>query len=328
MQQASQPSNETRLPRAVLRRSAAVQQRYEASTKPADPETPPPAVAATPETPADTTANTPDANAPKTPAVEDPRHSDPTYWKHRFEAVAGRLRAREDEHKAVVAEFRQEIDRLTAEVSRLQQQAPSAAPTIDLKQFFTDEQIKNLGEEDAMAMAQAAVTAATKVAQDTVKTQIEPLMNRQRDDAEAEQKRKVAEFEEAIEEQVPNYRELDKSEGWLAWLDEEDQATGMVRQDILTSHCAKLNARAVAKMFKDYLRSAAPAVPTPPVAPSGSGANGGDTPPRAPEPGQGRPSGAEIKEMYRRRATKRPGQPGYVSDEEFAKFEARLKLPR
>ena len=328
MQQASQPSNETRLPRAVIRRSTAAQQRYEQSLRPADPETPTPAAGATPENPAEPAANTPDANAPKTPAVEDPRHSDPTYWKHRFEAVAGRLRAREDEHRAVVAEFRQEIDRLTAEVSRLQQEAPSAAPTIELKQFFTDEQIKNLGEEDAMAMAQAALAAATKVAQDTVKTQVEPLVKRQQDDAQAEQKRKVTAFEEAIEEQVPNYRELDKDAGWLAWLDEEDEATGWVRQEILTGHCAKLNARGVVKMFKDYLSTVAPAVPTPPVAPSGSGANGGDTPPRMPEPGQGMPSQAQIREHYRRRATKKPGQPGYVSDEEHAKFEARLRQPR
>lgn len=325
MQQASQPSNETRLPRAVLKRSAEINARYAKTT---DPETPSPAAGATPEVPAEPAANTPDANAPKAPAVEDPRHSDPTYWKHRFEAVAGRLRAREDEHKAAVAEFRQEIDRLNAEINRLKQEAPSAAPTIDLKQFFTDEQIKNLGEEDAMAMAQAAVNAATKVARETLKSEVEPLVKQRQDDAEAEQRRKVAAFEEAIEEQVPNYRELDKSEGWLAWLDGEDEATGLVRQDILTSHCAKLNARAVAKMFKDYLKSTEPAVPVPPVTPSGSGASGGDMPTPSAVPGQGAPSQAEIREHYRRRATKKPGQPGYVSDEEHARFEARLRQPR
>jgi len=167
MQQASQPSNETRLPRAVVRRVAA-------ATTPrtpnlADPE--PTAPVAPSDEPNAPVAAVPDANTPKAPnPPEDPRHSDPTYWKHRFEAVAGRLRAREDEHKAAIGTLRQENDQLRTEILRLQQAAPTSTPpaTVNLAEFFTPEQIKNLGEEDATAMAQAAVNAAMKVARETV----------------------------------------------------------------------------------------------------------------------------------------------------------------
>ena len=331
MQQASQPTNETRLPRAVVNRVAAAT----APRTPRQPDPEPTAAAAPSDNPNAPVAAVPDANAPKAPTPpEDPRHSDPTYWKHRFEAVAGRLRAREDEHKAAMSAIRQENDQLRAEILRLQQAAPASAPatTINLAEFFTPEQIKNLGEEDATAMAQAAVNAAMKVARETVTAEIKPLLNRQQEDSEAEAKRKVREFEEAIEEIVPNYKVLDKDEGWLAWLDEEDAVTGLVRQDILTQHCARLDALKVAKMFQAYIAqtaAAAPRVPEPPVAPSGSGASGGDTPPQPPRgAGTGYPTQAEIKDFYKRSATKKPGDPGFVTDKERADFEARLRLPR
>jgi site-specific DNA-cytosine methylase len=98
-------------------------------------------------------AAVPDANTPKAPnPPEDPRHSDPTYWKHRFEAVAGRLRAREDEHKAAIGTLRQENDQLRTEILRLQQATPTSTPqaTINLAEFFTPEQIKNLGEDEGL----------------------------------------------------------------------------------------------------------------------------------------------------------------------------------
>lgn len=330
MQQASQPSNETRLPRAVVRRVAAAS----APRTPNAADSEPTAAAAPSDDPNAPAAAVPDANALKAPTPpEDPRHSDPTYWKHRFEAVAGRLRAREDEHKAAIGAIRQENDQLRAEILRLQQAAPASAPatTINLAEFFTPEQIKNLGEEDATAMAQAAVNAAMKVARETVTAEIKPLLNRQQEDSEAEAKRKVREFEEAIEEIVPNYKVLDKDEGWLAWLDEEDATTGMVRQDILTQHCARLDALKVAKMFQAYIAqaaAAAPRVPEPPVAPTGSGASGGDAPPAPRAAGNGYPTQAEIKDFYKRSATKKPGDPGFVTDKERADFEARLRLPR
>jgi len=159
-----------------------------------------------------------------------------------------------------------------------------------------------------------------------------PLLTRQQEDSEAEAARKVREFEEAVEEAVPNYRVLDKDEGWLTWLDEEDAATGLVRQEILTRHCARLDAPKVVKMFQAYLAqaaAAAPQVPEPPIAPSGSGATGGDTPPQLPRgAGTGYPTQAEIKDFFKRSATKKPGDVGFVTDKERAEFEARLRLPR
>ena len=106
---------------------------------------------------------------------------------------------------------------MRTEILRLQQATPTSTPqaTINPRGVLHTEQIKNLGEDDATAMAQAAVNAAMKVARETVTAEIKPLLTRQQEDSEAEAARKVREFEEAVEEAVPNYRVLDKDEGWL-----------------------------------------------------------------------------------------------------------------
>ena len=53
------------------------------------------------------------------------------------------------------------------------------------------------------------------------------------------------------------------------------------------------------------------------------------TPPQLPRgAGTGYPTQAEIKDFYKRSATKKPGDVGFVTDKERAEFEARLKLPR
>ena len=82
---------------------------------------------------------------------------------------------------------------MRTEILRLQQATPTSTPqaTINLAEFFTPEQIKNLGEDDATAMAQAAVNAAMKVARETVTAEIKPLLTRQQEDSEAEAARKV-----------------------------------------------------------------------------------------------------------------------------------------
>lgn len=322
--QASQPSNETRLPRAVLRKSAALEARRASRAEPE------PAPAATPTPPAQPPVAAADTSAAQpTPAAAEPapdsRHSDPNYWRQRFESFQGRFRVREDEHKATVAALRQRIAELEEQV-RLSA-SPSTPTEVNLSEFFTPEQIKELGEDDAKTIAQAALKAALKTAQDAVNAELEPLRAQRKADAEEAGKQRMREFEEKLEERIPNYREIDKEPGWIAWLTELNEDDEQ-RQAVLDRHCAALNALAVAKMFEAYLKTKQR--PAPPVAPAGTGAAPSGDPPAASltVAGQGYPTKVEIKDFYTRSAIKKPGQFGYVTDKERAEFEARLKLPR
>lgn len=310
--QASPALNETRLPRQVLQRSKAIEDRIAARKAESE------AASALPaETPSADPAN---PAPPATPAPPtDPRHSDPAYWKHRFEATAGRLRVREDEHKAELAALRGQIDELQGQVRSLQATSTPPAAEINLTEFFSPEQIKDIGEDDAKSIAQAAMTAAMKTAKTAIEAEIQPLRDQRKADAEEQFRQRKAAFVEKLEEQIPNYAAIDAEPAWLEWLAEEDADSGLQRQKILDRHIAALDAAKVAKVFRNFLKTQER--PAPPVAPNGSAAGGGgEVPPQPNAADVVAPTSAEVKDFYKRASL------GRVSDAERAKFEARLKL--
>ena len=303
--QASQPSNETRLPRAVLRRSAEIQARIDESK----------AVPAADAAPA---AEPVAPNAPPAPAV-DPREGDPAYWKQRFMVTEGVLRKTREEHQTRVQDLRQQLADLQEQVRTLQAKTTSSEPeTVDLAAYFTPEQISEYGEEQCQVMAKAAQKAARQQAKQIVDAEIAPLKQRQADEQQDLAELRKTTFTSDLAALVPDYAEIDVSPGWLEWLAQEDPATGIVRQVILDTHVKALNAQKVGKMFQAYQATTKHEVPEPPVAPHGSGATGGGSEVPQMSPAGGYPTPTEIKDFYKRAAL------GKVKDDERAKFEARL----
>lgn len=314
MQQASQALNETRLPRAVLKRSAAIQarldaQKAESEASAADPNAPP--------APPSAEAAPPVAPTPPAPAT-DPRENDPAYWKQRFNVTAGVLRVERDERAAEAADFNRRIAELEDQIRNLQATTPPAPAAVDATTILTQEQIETLGTEEAQAVVDAALKVARETAQKAIEAEVKPLRDaRARDAADAQRARDNA-FLEKLYELAPDLD--DKDENWLAWLAQEDEATGLQRQAILTQHVAKRDAVKAAKMHAQWKAStAAPAPPAPPVSPSGSGAApaGIDLKqPRLLTPA----TNAEVREFSKRAAL------GKVTDAERKEFEARVKL--
>ena len=308
--QAASAKNETRLPRAVLKVSEAIKAhidaRNEPKTDPVDPNAPPvdPSAQATP--PAD----------PNPPA--DPRAADPAYWKQRFEVTAGVLKAERDGRKADAQGFQQQISELREQMRSLQTtQTPSTA--VDLGQFFTPEQVTLLGEDEATAIAKAALSTAQKTVKDAIEAEIKPLKDAAKNAQVQEAKDRATAFQDKLTEQVPNWQAIDAGDDWKAWLAEEDESTGVERQGLLDAHVSKANAVKVAAMFRAFLKTKE--LPVPPVTPNGTGASPGGEPPVQPNPqGLGKPTPAEVKDFYKRAAL------GKVKDQERIAFEARLRL--
>lgn len=307
--QASQPTNETRLPRAVLRRSAEIQARIDESKA---------VLAANAAPAADPAAPT----EPLTPApAVDPRESDPAYWKQRFMVTEGVLRKSREDHRAEVQGFRQQLSEVQEQVRTLQaKKADSEPETVELQAYFTPEQIAEYGEEQCQVMAKAAQKAARQQAQQLIDAEIKPLKEQQVTAQQDRAAQQLEAFQDALGAMVPDFREVDVSPGWLEWLAQEDVNTGIPRQNILDTHVHARNALKVGKMFQAYLASTKHEVPDPPVAPHGSGATGGSGEVVQLSPAGGFPSQAEIKDFYKRAAL------GRVKDDERAKFEARMKL--
>ena len=320
---ASVAQNETRLPRAVVRQSAAIaaaiaarESANESGAPSADGNTAP-ITATTPAVPPATTSA-----PPATPPV-DPRESDPNYWKQRFNVTSGILAKEREARKTEVEELR----RKNAE---LQTQAASSTPAvpdtpIDLTAFYTPQQIETYGEEQCRVMAKTAMDAAQATAQKLIDAAVRPLKEqREQEKADATASRKQA-FIDKLIELVPDYQVLDVDPRWsdehTGWLAQEDE-NGVQRQQLLNIHIGNADAKRVAKMFEQFRASITTQAPTPPVTPSGSGAApaGDGQSPAASVAGLTAPSDAEVRDYYKRSAI------GKVKDDERVQFEARLKL--
>lgn len=308
-------SAETRLPHAVraqMERINAKLQEAKApaplSVSPPDPSIQEPAQAA-PVAPAPSQAHA-------SVSVGDPDNNDPAYLRQLAATFKGRLKLQEERHSTQLAERDRKIDELHEKIRTLEAKQRTEPSQLDVSLFFTREQIEHFGEDQCEAMARAAMTAAGQQAQSVIEAELKPIRER----SEARDRQAVAdkesEFWEKLAELAPNYPETNVKPEWLAWLAEVDEATGLVRQDILDRHRGALNATGVAKMFKAF--DAASERPRPPVVPprSAGGGAGGEAPA---VPTKGYPSAVEIKDYYKRAAI------GRVTDKERTEFEARLK---
>lgn len=321
--QPNQAPNETKLPRAVIRRSAAIAARY---AQPAESEPPvADANAAPASTPA--AAPAPPADTPAPAPAGDPRESDPAYWKQRFQVTQGILSRERTERHSEREGLHQQVADLNTQL-RSAQAAPKPAQTIDVSQFFSPEEVEKYGQEQCEAMARVALKASGKSVEDQIAAAVQPLKDRQtRSDADALAHAKNV-FTEQLIELYPNFLKADVDPRWLAWLADDDE-NGVQRQEILDIHIGKRDARACARMFKAWEKTLAPVAatpppPAPPITPSGSGAAPGSDTPEAPQNAEaaaaGYPGKTEIKEFYKNAAL------GKVKPDERVKFEARLAL--
>lgn len=320
MQASQAKDSPVTLPRAVLRRSAAIDARIaarnESKPDPTDPNTPPALPNVQAVTPSDPPA-LPLAEA-TAPAV-DPRENDPAYWRQRFNVTAGVLKTERDARKAEAAETNRKLTELQEQVRILQASAPLIETKMDLTRFFTPAQIEQFGEEQCEAMAKAANASAQAAVQQAIEAEVKPLREQQeRTRTQTVEDRKQA-FTDKLTELVPNYAEIDTDPAWLAWLAQDDEATGLERQAILNTHINALNAPKVAKVFTDFLKSKAPRQ-SPPVVGKGNGAGpSGDAPPVSTAAAKA-PTDAEVKDFFKRATL------GKVKDTERVEFEARMKL--
>jgi hypothetical protein len=317
--------NDPRLPRAVREQMRRVNSKLEAKNAAPVAAIPPDVANAPAAAVTDPDSLLPEHSAaPATPApVVDPRENDPAYWRQRFNVTQGMLRTQQVQHGEQLAAKDLEITELKARVQALEA-GTVKSPSADAATFFTPEQIERFGEDQCQAMAHAAITAAQQQAQALIDAEVKPIKDKAAADAQTEKQRKAEQFWEKLTELFPRWEEVNKTDAWLAWLAEDDEASGLQRQAILSQHRSSLNAAGVATVFKAFEKSQHR--PAPPVAPARTTVAGASPAAAAAAPGQGYPTEAEKREFYKRASTIRnPRDPRFVTDKERAEFEARLK---
>lgn len=283
----------------------------------------------TPETPPadDQTPNpnpsTDDLQPYRDPALAtDPRANDPSYWRHRVSVLQGKLAEERRLSDGREATLRERVSTLESEVRTLKASAAQAVP-VDLTAFLRPEQIEAVGEDQAAAIVQAAVQAASKRVDDSLAQHQAETQARSAADAERSQQARLRQFFDELDEVAPNWREINARQDWLAWLGQIDPRTGEVRQAALSTAEARGDAKAVAAVVNAFAATLT-ARPAPPVAPqAGPGAPPANAPRGPQDKSQIPPTQEEIADYYKRLAINRGRG---VSDTERAEFEKRLQL--
>ncbi len=322
MPQTATSLNPTPLPRAIVRQSKRVAELLESQN-------PNPAIATPPANDAAIVVEEPSPPAPQAPAAPaaDPRESDPNYWRQRFNVTQGMLEKERRDRVADQQAFQRDTDQLRVELRTAKQSQTAAPADIDLTKYFTPEQIEQYGEEQCKTLAKVADRVAREQTQSAIAEHLQPIQAQREQDAQATERERTAKFYDTLAAEVPDYEAVNATDGWKEWLSVIDEPSGYQRQDLLQRHAQVHDAGRVARMFNEY-KATLKAPTAPPVAVRSGG--GPAQAPAAPDPlaAKGYPSKAEIKAFWTRAATKRRGQPGFVTDQERAEFEARCRLPQ
>jgi hypothetical protein len=303
-------NSEVRLPRQVRERGekarALLTPNPDEPVAPVSAESPPPPAAV--ETP--------------TPPPADTRENDVGYWRHRFNVTEGMWKAEKVRFNEKVSALQQELQAAHARVRELEMKG-TASEDVDLSTIFTAEEVETLGEDQARIQARAILQQARRIAGDVIQREVEPLRKQRLDEIEETERERQTAFLRGLTKEVPHWKEVNADPRWLAFLETEDDATGIWRQAIVDNAQDKGDFMRVANLIRQWEKTFSPVpVPdNPPLSVEGrSGGDGGNPPP--PAPARGYPTKQEIRDFYKRKAINR------ISDSEIKEFEARMNAAR
>ena len=180
-------------------------------------------------------------------------------WKQRFTKL-------KSSHDATTHQQRQQIEQLMEEQRTLREQL-AANEVNDLKAdidlpvsldgVLTEQEVDLLGDEN--------LAVITKIVNHAVSTRIAGVIEyqdkrqqaaeskrEQQLTAEAEQKKRVANFKRGLTRQVSDWRELDEDPGFKTWVEEADEVSGNRRIDLMINAFQAHDIGRVAEFYNAY----------------------------------------------------------------------------
>lgn len=231
-----------------------------------------PAPAAAPAQPAQPAQPQP---APRSDANPNPQEGDAAYWQQRFNVINGK-------YNAEVPELHRQLRATQERIAEIEREKQIVAAT---RPRLTDEDRKEWGDtievmQRASEDAHAAKLAAMQAEIDRLKGLLESLGG-------TVTKVTGETYFQRMDRELPEWRQINVHDAFLAWLAVPDEISGVPRMDHLQQHHAAQNADAVLKVFRAFLKEQPNAVqiakqPTPEnpgaaayIAPTGSSGSGG-----------------------------------------------------
>lgn len=251
---------------ASMRSDALHAQAYQEETqqeKPAD------AQPATPEVvqpnaehqPTQTQEETAPAEPPKaTPSAATTGEED---WQHKYNSLKGRY----DRQEEVIRGLNRTADELRAAVARLEAKPPVQQPTPDLKFDLTPEERETYGDDFIDVASRAAASKFMPII-NGLQREVQELRGNVGHVQEVSQEEARRRLYAHLDEQQPNWRDINRDPHFIAWANLPDPYSGVIRLSMMQNAFEKGDAQRVLRFFKGFLSDEAATDPARRVQPN------------------------------------------------------------
>lgn len=180
------------------------------------------------------------------PVESQPKHE--ADFEQKYRTLQGIFNAETNKMRQQLAEQADQMKRLQEQLAN---ERATHAPKVD---FGTDEDRANFGS-DFVELVERGVQARTVEYQKEIaslKSQVAQMNDQLRQVGRDAEVSRHAAYLADLDNICPNWRAQNNDKEFLAWLNEADPISGMVRKDILMRYDAEFNAQQVANIFKAF----------------------------------------------------------------------------
>lgn len=208
---------------------------------------PPTSSPQTPPAPESAPQAPPEAPAPP-PASQQAKEDTLEFWKNKFQTLEGKYRAEVPRQASQLREYSDRVQRLEQTLANMAT-APAQAPQSGANSLVSPEEVEEYGEDFVSMIRRVAQEEAGRAVQ-TVAPRIQEVQGElQRNRAQTAIDRVYAQ----LDADVKNWREINKSDEFLAWLDEEDPFAGETRKVLLRNAFDRKDGPRVLTFFTGFL---------------------------------------------------------------------------
>lgn len=208
------------------------------------------------------TAEPAPAPAPVAEPAPAPAPAEDASWQRKYEVLDGKYRAEVPRMAGQIRDLNATIETLRAEIATVKV-APAPAPT-PIEGMTREQVVESFGEDFAKAVA-AEAARVVREQTDGLRSELLPKIEGVQQQARTSAREG---FIRDLARQVPDFAEIDATEGFTAFLDEIDGMSGRSRRDFFNEADKANDASRIAQFFKAFKGHSTPA-PTPAPAPAG-----------------------------------------------------------
>jgi len=218
----------------------------------------------TPVESAETTTETTEIKPPET--SEQPEKEDTLeYWRQKYNSLQGKYSSEMKAMQEEISTMREKFDEYNKILANIpteedKEAEPDATPAINISDYVTQDEINEWGPDFLNTVIKIAANAANKVVGDKM-SQLAPMQ----EDINTIRKEQLTDREIAffmrLDHLVPNWREINKDQNFVNWLNQPDglavdeKGQRITRGQNADRALERLDAKGLAAYFNEFLKS-------------------------------------------------------------------------